>query len=237
MKMLNKIFIHRYTITSFFACILTLCGLICFLVKFSFFTKFKSFYGTLLFITWFTTVGWFDFSQKISKEPNYPTLNNSQWQLLSDAIDYGKSPLCVPVNPWWKNNSWMYVKNCNLLKPRPDWKVGSFMVQDKLSYKIPVPNDLLDKKLISAAVLVKPINSEMIPLKVEMHIELKDGNLVQLTGSKNIAESGGLLMLTMKKPIAINKFKSITLIFNQPIVTALAPQDPQEYPGIVWMGN
>ena len=70
-----------------------------------------------------------------------------------------------------------------------------------------------------------------------MHIELKDGTMVDFKGSDNINLSGGLLLLVGKEPIPIKEFETVTLVFNTPVMTALSAQDSDDIPGIVWMGH
>lgn len=240
MARLHDIPIYRHIIIGFFGCVLIVCGAVCSATNNnSFDSRLRVIggAGALLFVIWFLGVGWLTFAGKISREPSSPTINSSQWQIIANAIDTGLSPLCVPINPWWKGINWMYHRNCGLLKSPPAWEDGRILVNDNLTYQIPPPAALFDKTLVSAAVLVKPLGSGRSFVEVLMRIELKDGNTRYFSGSRDFNASGGLLMLLGEKPIFINEIAAITLIFNVPVEVALAAQEPAYAPGVAWMGH
>lgn len=239
MARLQGIPLYRHIIVGFFGCVLVLCGAISSASNNSSFasrSRFLGGTGAFLFAIWFLGAGWLEFAGKISREPVYPTMNSSQWQTMADAIEAGLSPLCVPINPWWKGVNWMYRKNCGLLKTPPAWEDGSVLVDDKLVYQISPPRVLLDKTLVAAAVLVKPLGHSRSFVEVLMRIKLKDGSTRYFSGSKDFNASGGLLMLVGEKPVAINEVEGMTLIFNVPVEVALAAQEPVGIPSAAWMG-
>jgi hypothetical protein len=231
--------IYRHIIVGFFGCVLVVSGVISSVTinnSFGSRSRFIGRAGTFLFVIWFIGVGWLTFAGKISREPIPPTVNSSQWQIMANAIDAGVSPLCVPINPWWKGANWMYHRNCGLLKSPPAWEDGRLLVNEKLTHKITPSDDLLDKTLVSAAVLVKPLGPGISFVDVLMRIELKDGSVRYFSGSRELNPLGGLLMLVGEKPISINEVAVATLIFNVPVEVALAAKEPAGVPGVAWMG-
>ena len=237
MARLQGIPVYRHIIVGFFGFVLVLCGVISSALnnsKFASRSPFVGGAGAFLFALWFLGAGSVG---KIRREPGSPTLNSSQWQTMAGAIDAGLSPLCVPINPWWKGANWMYHRNCGLLKSPPAWEDGSVLVNNNFAYQISPPSVLLDKTLVAAAVLVKPLGHVRSFVEVKMRIRLKDGNTRYFSGSNDFNASGGLLMLVGEKPVSINEVEGITLIFNVPVEVALATQEPAGIPGVAWMGH
>ncbi|PRC93977.1 hypothetical protein [Solimicrobium silvestre] len=240
MTRLDGIPVYRHIVVGFSGCIMVASGL------FSALTHqktskpsghFRKNLGALLFFVWFTGSGWLSFAGKISREPRSPTINNSQWQNMAVAIDSGISPVCVPIDPWWKGTSWMYQRNCSVLKPAPAWEDGLVLISNPLFFDLTPPSAISDKTLIAAAILVKPFSTQKAFIEVQMLIKLVDGNVMYYAGARNLNSSGGLLLLTGKESIAIKNISSVRLIFNVPVEIALAANDPTGVPGIAWMGN
>jgi hypothetical protein len=240
MARLQVIPVCRQIIVGFSGWVLVLCGVISSVLDNGRLVSRSPFLrgaGVFFFSLWLFGAGWLEYAGKISREPVYPTLNSSQWQAMAGAIDAGSSPLCVPINPWWKDANWMYHRNCGLLKPPPAWEVGSVLVNDNSAYQISPPLVLLDKTLVAAAVLVKPLGDGRSFVEARMSVELKDGKTRHFSGSKDFNASGGLLMLTGERAVSINEVEGITLVFNVPVEVALGTQEPAGIPGVVWMGN
>ena len=180
MARLDGIPVYRHIIVGFFGCILVVSG------TFSTITNnsisyprgfIKNNLGAIFFVTWFICSGWFVFAGKISREPSSPIINNSQWQSMAFAIDSGASPLCVPIDPWWKGASWMYSRNCILLKPAPVWEDGLILISSPLFFDLSPPSIISDKTLLAAAVLVKPFSAKKSFIQVQMIIKLVDGRI------------------------------------------------------------
>jgi hypothetical protein len=236
MARLQSIYVYRHIIVGFFGCVLVLCGMISSALNNSKFAARSPFLvgaGACIFAIWFWGSGWLKFAITASREPKSPSMN---WQTMASAIDAGFSPLCVPINPWLKGANWMYHRNCDLLKTPPAWEDGSVLVKDNVGYQISPPRVLLDKHLVAAAVLFKPLQHGRSFVKVMMRITLKDGNTRYFAGSHYFNASGGLLMLVGAKPVSINEVAGITLTFNVPVKVALASQEPAGIPGVAWMG-
>lgn len=230
--------IYRHIIVGFFGCVLVVCGLISALTAASIpAAPWRRNLGALLLIVWFLTSGWLFFAINISRDPTSPMTGNSQWQTMAEAIDSRVSPLCVPIDPWSKETSWLYQRNCGVLKPAPTWENGSVLLTELLWFEAAAPVAIADKTLVAAAVLVKPVSSKRSRVEVQMVINLVDGSIKQYSGAQDINPSGGLLLLTGADRIAINTISSVNLTFNLPVEIALGPGDPAGIPGIAWMGN
>ena len=239
MARLQGIPVYRHIIVGFSGWVLVLCGVISSVLDNSKSASRSPFIlgaGVFLFSLWLFGAGWLEYAGKISREPASPTLNSSQWQTMAGAIDAGSSPLCVPINPWWKGANWMYQRNCALLKPPPAWEVGSVLVNDNSAYQIRPPRALLDKTLVAAAVLVKPLGHGRSFVEASMRVKLKDGKTSHFSGSNDFHASGGLLMLVGEKAVSINEVEGITLEFNVPVEVALGTLEPAGIPGVAWMG-
>lgn len=236
---LHDIPIYRHIIVGFFGCVLVVSGVIASVTmndSFGSLSRFMEGAGTCIFAIWFIGVGWLTVAGNLSREPIPPTVNSSQWQIMADAIDTGVSPLCVPINPWWKGANWMYHRNCGLLKSPPAWEDGRLLINEKLTHKITLPDDLMEKTLVSAAVLVKPLGPAISFVDVVMRIELKDGSATYFSGSRELSSRGGLLMLVGENPIAISEVSGAFLTFNVPVEVARAAQESAGVPGVAWMG-
>jgi hypothetical protein len=240
MTRLDGIPVYRHIIVGFFGCILVVSGLFSALTNQKISEPagvFRKNLGALLFLIWFVGVGWLSFAGKISREPSSPTINNSQWQGMAIAIDSGVSPLCVPIDPWWKGSSWIYQRNCSLLKPAPVWDNGLILISNPLFIDFTPPSGISDKTLIAAAVLVKPFSTKKAFVEVQMIIELLDGSIKHYSGARDLNSSGGLLLLTGKDSVTIKSISSVRLIFNLPVEVALADNNSTGVPGVAWMGN
>jgi hypothetical protein len=240
MTRLEGIIVYRHIIVGFFGCILVVSGLFSALTDQKMIESGGFFWGnlgSLLFFIWFVGVGWLSFAGKVSREPRSPTINNSQWQNMANYIDSGVSPLCVPVDPWWKGSTWIYQRNCSLLKLAPAWDYGSILINNPLFIDLNPPAIISNKTLVAAAVLVKPFSTKKEFVQVQMIIKLIDNSIKYYSGSSDIDSSGGLLLLTGKNVLPIKNISSVRLIFNLPVEIALAANDPVGLPGIAWMGN
>jgi len=239
MERLHGIPVYRHIIVGFFGCVLFICGVASSLTNNRSLLEKKYFdeVGGAIFLIWFIVTGWLSFAGSINKEPLSPTLGSSQWQVMADAIDAGASPICVPINPWWKGANWMYQRDCSLLKAPPAWEDGKVVVNDNLKLKLTPPSSLANKNLVSAALLIKPLVPDRSFISVLMRIDLRNGGVRFLSGAQSFNSSGGLLMLLGQNPIPINEISAITLDFNSPVEVASAIGDPADVPGIAWMGN
>lgn len=237
---LSGIPVYRHIVVGFSGVILMIGALIsCLFVIEESQNKFKlvNYYGSLLFCIWFTASGWFLSGLKLSKEPISPTVGNSQWQKMAREIEGGANPVCVPVDPWHKRESWLFQRNCQLLKMPPFWDDGSLLIKDPLYFDLSPPTQLNEKKLLSAAVLAKPLSSKNEFIEVRMLITLRDGSKVNYQGSNLIRPTGGLIQLNGPVSVKINEIVSIRVFFNLPVAIALASDEPSGLPSIAWMGN
>lgn len=237
---LSGVPVYRHTIVGFFGTILLICGLICHLgrtLEMGWKIRFSNELMALLFLVWFGLTGWWGFALRASNEPLPPTIGNSQWQALAFAIDDGTTPLCVPINPWWKNANWMYQRGCRSLNMPPAWEDGQLRVNKRLFF-IGRPSSLRSgNNLVAAAVLVKPVQAGTHLVKVELRVESMNGNIDYLSGSRNVGEHGALIMLTGKNVVNIGDIRKVDIGFDIPVDVARGVEDPIDFPGIAWMGN
>lgn len=231
--------IYRDIIVGFHGCVLVMCGLFSSLTSIGFIKLNKFFsgnFGTLLFITWFNCVGYFSIAGRINREPSSPTLNSSQWQSMSASIDSHLTPLCVPIDPWWKGANWIYGNNCGLLIAAPAWEDGISIINTPLYFDTKPPIAIFEKKLVAAAVLVRPLSTHKVFVEVQMVMKLIDGSYKYYSGSRNLMPSGGLLLLTGKDVIPVKNISSVRVFFNLPVQVALASVE-EGGTGIAWFGN
>ena len=232
--------LNRIYLVGFHGCMLVVCGLFCSLTNDQFSKSswyFRKNLGALLFLGWFIGVGYLSMAGRISREPNSPLINNSQWQVMARSIDSGVSPLCVPIDPWLKGVNFMYQRNCGLLKEAPIWDGGVALISNPLFFDAKLPATISDKTLVAAAVLVRPFSTSKIFVEAQMAIKLTDGSTKYYSGSRDLVSSGGLLFLTGKDIVQIKNISSIRVTFNVPVEIALDANAPIGIPGIAWMGN
>lgn len=236
MTQLAAIPIYRHTMVGFFGCILVVVGFFATLTEVNI-SKSKpsciNKIGPVIFVIWFFGAGWLSFAGNISKEPGSATVNNSQWQSMSIAIDSGVAPLCVPVDPL----NWLYSRNCSFLNPVSNWDNGMVSIDSPLFFDVTPPSAISEKTLLAAAILIKPFSAKKSFIEVQMIIKLVDGSIKYYSGARDVNSSGGLLLLTGKDSLAIKNISSVRLMFNLPVEIALAANDPTGVPGIAWMGN
>ena len=226
--------VFRHIIPAFFGSILVIAGfisLVCSRVGL------MSNVAPIIFILWFLISGWFVVAGNLTRDPTSPTVNNSQWQKTSQAVDFGRSPLCVPIDPWWRGKSWIYERNCKLLIDGPDWGDGTYDMSDSLSVLIDVPGELSGKSIWFTALLVKPLSAQSQMIEAEMVIVKKSGAVKRFTGSRNLDAGGGLILLDGDSGIPVSEISSIRLSFNVPVRVAKAIKNSANLPGVAWMGN
>jgi hypothetical protein len=231
--------IYRDVIVGFHGCLLVMCGLFSSLRSNEFIrlSKFlNGIPGALIFLIWFAGMGYLSIAGRISREPSSPTIYNSQWQSMASSIDSRLSPLCVPIDPWWKGANWMYGINCGLLKVAPAWEDGVALISTPLFFDTKPTNSIFEKKLIAAAILVRPFSNQKTFIEAQMLVKLVDGSYKYYSGSRYLIPSGGLLLLTGKDIVPIKNIASVRVIFNLPVEVALDSDDGGK-PGIAWLGN
>jgi len=226
--------VFRHIIPAFFGSELVIAGLISLI---SSGIGASSYFGPIIFIAWFCGSGWFFVAGNLSRDPASPTINNSQWQTVSQAIDSGRSPLCVPIDPWWRGKSWIYERNCKLLMDGPDWGDGTYDMDEFLSVMIDVPKELYGRSIWFTAVLVKPLSSQSQMIETEMQILTKLGAVKRFVGSRKLDVGGGLILLDGNSGVPVSDISSIKLSFNVPVRVAKVASSHKKEPGVAWMGN
>jgi hypothetical protein len=237
--------VYRHIIVGFFGCILIMVGSFASLTESKLskpqFPAFINF-GALVFIIWFVGSGWLTFGAKISREPGFPTLKNSQWQDMAPAIDSGVSPLCVPIDPLgFIDPSFKYSRNCTLLNPELNW-LRSFRfervqsIDNSIVFEVIPPPSLSKKTLVSLAVLTRPFTTQTTSVSVKAIIKLKDGGSRYYIGGRDLTISGGGILLTGKDNLPINSISSVRFVFSLPVEVALTASKPKGAPGVLWMG-
>lgn len=232
--------VYRHIIVGFFGCVLVTLGLFVSLTDYRD-SKYKAQhtvnFGLFIFVLWFVGSGWFSFGGKISREPEAPLIKNSQWQKMAAAIDSGRSPLCVPIDPFGLT----YSRNCTVLNPELNFtKPYRFEVvqpEDNLSVlEVTPPAQLSEKTLVSLAVLAQPFTTQNFFVTVKANIHLKDGSIKFYSGGRDLTISGGLILLTGNDRILISNISSIRFVFNSPVKIAIMATEQNSTPAILWMG-
>lgn len=227
---LTEIAPQRHIIVGYFACILVIVGLIDILTKAPQQNKIFLNIGAIIFIIWFAESGWLPFLEKNNREPSSPVLNNSQWQNMSASIDSNISPLCVPVDPL----GWIYSRNCAFLNATPNWHDGTHIINNTSFFELTPPSNLSNKTFVALAFLVKPLAKQTVFLKVNMMIFLKNGQVENVSGQRNIPHSGGLILITKKSSMPMKKISHIDLKFNVPV--EIANNANGDF-GSIWLGH
>ncbi|MQT90330.1 hypothetical protein [Pseudomonas helleri] len=239
-KMENLIGIpfYRHIIVGYFGVVLVIVGLIdtCAHLGKPGKSSFSLVMAPLIFILWFFLSGWFNFSAIINRAPRSPVINNSQWQDMAPAIASSES-ICIPIDPL----GWMFSKNCSQLNPNINvsTEIEYRPLQLKKEYfsiEITPPTSASKKNLISMAVLAQPSISTAL-VQGEAVLTMKDGSIKYLSGSRQLATSGGLLIFTNKGTTPLIDIESVILKFNAPINIGFFSGEPGDHPAVLWMGN
>jgi hypothetical protein len=240
-KLIGRPPVYRHIIVGFFGCILIACALSVAAANCKIFKSIKFFKdnsAAKIFLTWLIAFGWLTHGIKISISPQSPSLENSQWQNMSAAIDLKTLPLCVPIDPL----GWLYSKSCNFLNPMPkNFSDKSEMVRivNLSSFNTKPPSNISDKTLVSTAILVRPLPSKNRKTFVEaqMIVNLKSGDKKYYSGEKSLDPRGGLILLKNKEEVfSIKDVSSVEMIFSQPVEIVKETADKNETFGIIWMG-
>jgi hypothetical protein len=233
---------HQHIIVGFFGCVMVVAGVLASITDFVF-SKSRlpaaNAFAALAFSAWFAGSGWIATGMQMSRYPDFPLVDNSQWQTMAHAIDSGVSPLCVPLNPV----GWMYTRDCEILYPSDLIGPQDFHFEhvppdnDAYSLTLAPPESLFGNTLVSLAVLARTLTAEPSRVAVKARIEMSDGSSIFYSGSRNLAVTGGLILLTGTENIPIWKISSIKFIFDSPVEIALNPKGRRGTPAIYWLGQ
>jgi hypothetical protein len=228
-----------HIIVGFSGCVLVVVGMVSSLTNFVFSELKSSAVNSvvaLVFAAWFAGTGWLSLGGKMSREPGFPMINNSQWQNMARAVDSGVSPLCVPIDPL----GWMYSRDCTLLNQvwMQDFHFKQVQtINDTVMLAISPPGSISEKTLISLGVLVRPLSTQTNYVAVKAIIQLRDGSKEYYTGNRELDITGGLILLTGQDSIPIMNISSIKFIFSSPVEIALTTNELNSDPEILWMGS
>ena len=238
MYMLNNAFDKegpklKYIIVGFVVCVFIIARAAC-CIDNRLNSKYKILNGKLccfLLLVWFFVSGWFLFVSKKTIQIN--SLNSCQWQKMARYIDEGKSPLCVPLNHWRGGGRFFYGRNCYVLPSKYNPKGNFVDVKENRDYLVAIPENLLNKRLISAVVFVKPLSLKS-NIEGVMHIKLKNGYVKNITGIMN-PKKEYILMLQGDTPISIRDIDTANISFSSPVKVRMI--DGSDFVDAVLMGN
>jgi hypothetical protein len=181
--------------------------------------------------------GWLIVAGSLNRAPGLPAISNSQWQLMSGTLDTGE-PVCVPIDPI----GWIYQRNCTQLNGDVNWgrdyaftpvaSTGGVTSLPVLPPRLPA-----DTKLLSFAILVKPLTLQAFVVNAKAVVNMKDGSTRYLLGARQVPVAGGLLHLTGKGVVAFADIHSIVLEFETPVEAGYVVDGLTTRPAILWMGK
>lgn len=234
--------LHQHIIVGFFGCVMVMAGALVSvtdLVSSKFRFSAINVFAALAFAAWFVGTGWLATGKQMSRHPDSPVVNNSQWQIMAHAIDSGASPLCVPLDPV----GWMYTRDCarlypaNLINPQDFHFERVSPANEAYTLSVTPPGSLAGNTLVSLAVLVRPLSADPSRVIVKAHIQMNDGSSKFYSGSRSLGDGGGLILLAGTENIPIRNISSIKFIFDSPVEIALNPKERGDVPAIYWMGK
>lgn len=237
---LEKIMLHRTTLGIWIGIVLIAAGVSTQLSSnFQFKNIRISYFPIVIFALWFLVSGWAIKAINVSKHPPFPTIGNSQWQLMSPLINAGTSPLCVPIDPI----GWVYGKNCRQLNTELKW--GALLtyvdlINENASSKITVvtPEIISGNHLLAFSIPVKPSqNKSTLPTIVKAVLKMKNSDIHLLSGDAKLKHSGGAIMVKTNEPIPIKDILEIILEFDHPVSIGMTNFAGIQEPAIMWMGN
>jgi hypothetical protein len=227
--------VYRHIIVGYIGCIMVVAGILNVLV-----TWVQRHINTpaywpitaALFAYWFVWSGWLQQGGLISKVPNSPITQNSQWQAMAPAIEFDQAPLCIPIDPL----GWFYTRNCSVLLPKPNLDEGyTYHGNAITSVDIQPPEATPGTKLISLAIVARAMAIPRSRIEVRADIKLKGGEIARMYGNRTLTKMGGLIQLNSVNDILISDISNITLIFNIPVDTALMGHTNEGKKVVYWM--
>jgi len=243
MKLMVDARLTRHIIAVYFGEVLVIVGLIAsFAEARTFRHPWHMGIGPAIFLLWFFFSGWFAFAATLNKEPDFPVINNSQWQAMSDVIDSGQ-PVCVPVDPL----GMFFERNCRQLDSQTGelYRTKAYTFEDvqvadgKSEITIEPPPSTLNSNLTSLAILVQPLTTQSIMVNTQAILKLKDGTVKYLIGFRQLPASGGLIMLTGTEITSVNEIQTVNFKFSIPVKLGYSDvgKEDQHLPVVLWMGN
>ncbi|GKS69785.1 hypothetical protein W03_17890 [Nitrosomonas sp. PY1] len=239
---LQQLALNRTIILMFFGMALALSGVFAlFTINVALLQRNKMTISVFLFVFWFVCSGWAAWGVKISKSPSFRAIYSSQWQHMASLIDSNVSPLCVPIDP----AGWYYLRNCRQIDPDPALHPLMPITFDSLLLKqahqsiaIQIPKNLTGSQLLALGIVVRPYDKETsYPIQADAVFTLKNGEILSLSGERQLKLSGGLITIHTNAAIPIQAIETITLQFDQPVIVGTYFSQLEQKPIIFWMGN
>lgn len=197
----------------------------------------KFHFGPAIFSLWFILSGWLVFAHGANRAPGVPAIFNSQWQLMSGAIDTNE-PVCVPVDPI----GWIFERSCRLLNSEVSW--GKTYVFKPLmttgrwaKLSVELPDFAPNVSLRSMAILARPLSAHPSTLSATAVFHMKDGSSRYLRGARLFPVAGGLIHLTGDGVFPFGGAHEISLEFDGPVEVGYLEAGSSSKPAIIWMGH
>jgi len=200
--------------------------------------KWQSWSPFKLLFVWFIMT-WLPYGLNISRDLNSPALQNSHWQLLSHQLEVSNDPICIPIDPL----GWVYQRNCAILNPEINWfKKIEYRevpnIQEQRQIDIVLPNNITSSRILSIAILVKPIIINENRVSAKVIFKMKGGSNLQWNGIRQLDPKGSLLLLTApSSSLLFQNIQSASLHFDQNVKIGYIADEPFSSPAILWMGQ
>lgn len=192
----------------------------------------------VLFLGWLALSGWIGRGLTMSEEPPFPLVGASAWQKYAAAIDSGRAPLCVPINPY----TWIYARRCRTLVPLPEWDWAQRetffgrLVPANQPIRVAAPAEVTRAAVTLIGIPLRPAGAVRKDVRVHASAELLDGSTVTLSGNRVLEPSGGLVTLDIDSGVAeLRNVRSLVITSDAP-VSVLQHKAPNDAPIVSWMG-
>lgn len=230
--------LYRHTIVAFWGAVFIVAGF-CIFVKETadrlISSEMTKKLPSVLFVSWFVLSGWFGYGISISREWFSPFVGNSQWQNLSNSIQAGETPLCVPVDPFY----FVYGNNCRLLSPSViDYnfeKKSLELIGSNYRVDLASPSSVSEANLVAVALLVYPVLHGSSRIIARLDVELASGEIESLHAEKVLDSTGGLIYFSAPPKVVYKGVKRISVVFDELVEVAYSKS--LKVPIVMWMGT
>jgi len=117
------------------------------------------------------------------------------------------------------------------------WATPTDVVDGNTALTLAAPAEVGNAALASLALMVKPAAEEAVEVTGRAILTTQDGGTVQLPASAELGSGGGLMQFQHSPVEPVAGVRSVTLVFDAPVmVAAVAPDDPTAAI-VLWMGQ
>jgi hypothetical protein len=234
--------VHRQTIVNLFAALIILGTVVGSFISSESgrFGNQASAAGAVLFLGGLILSGWVAAIQTRATQGSSPITNNSHWNPLAAAIETGKFPLCVPIDPF----GWIWRRDCEILNktenlswlaPRAFRTIGVSEAGTRI--ELTLPPELANASLQSVGILMKPLSIQPARIHASIVMNLDSGETRIFKGEAVLALDGALVYLSGVPGEPVYGVKSAHLTVDAAVQLSVLKDEVKAERTMLWMGT